>query len=488
MSAILPTKPSHELNACFERTCRDRGSDVAVHTFADGRSLTFGELYAQYQAMGRALQELRLGPGAPIVTRVGNHPAFFPLFAACMNAGAALVALGEATDEEAASVISSCQAAAIVTDRPVPSASGRATSLGAGIQITALRPPRTSEVYGDAVVLKLTSGSTDLPKAALAGVQHLVSDGRHVIDAMGIGPDDINLACIPLSHSYALGNIVMPLLLQGTAVALRQGFNPLKFVDDVRAAGATVFPGVPFMFHRFRSQQIDHLPATLRLLITAGARIDLPTVRWVHERLGRKVHSFYGSSETGGITYDDTDGVPDPLHVGRPLPETTVEILAPDAAGRGRISVSGTAVAPGYAGDAPVGAEPGFVDGRFITSDLGYMDRRGHLVLTGRVSSLVNVAGRKVDPAEVERLLSDLAGVVDARVIGTACDRRGQQLVAFVVSDAVLSSVALRQECAKQLSPHKIPRRFIFLDRLPTDARGKTDRRALEALAAGDPP
>ena len=71
--------------------------------------------------------------------------------------------------------------------------------------------------------------------------------------------------------------------------------------------------------------------------------------------------------------------------------------------------------------------------------------------------------------------------------MGTACDRRGQQLVAFVVPDTGLTSVAVRRQCAKRLSPHKIPRRFIFLDQLPTDARGKVDRRVLEALASEGP-
>ena len=143
----------------------------------------------------------------------------------------------------------------------------------------------------ESVVLKLTSGSTDLPKAAVAGVHHLVNDGRHVIEAMGIGADDINLACIPLSHSYALGNIVMPLLLQGTGVALRQSFNPSQFMADVELAGATVFPGVPFMFDRFRTLNIERLPAPLRLLITAGARVDPATVSGSTRRSdGRSTH------------------------------------------------------------------------------------------------------------------------------------------------------------------------------------------------------
>src|SRR5439155_5877458 len=93
------------------------------------------------------------------------------------------------------------------------------------------------------------------------------------------------------------------------------------------------------------------LRSSLRLLIPAGARIDASTVSWFRRQLDRKVHSFYGSSETGGISYDDSEGVTDPLHVGRPLPETMVTVRPPDGdTAAGRIFVRGNAVASRYAG------------------------------------------------------------------------------------------------------------------------------------------
>jgi acyl-CoA synthetase (AMP-forming)/AMP-acid ligase II len=457
-----------------------------VHNLSDGRSVTFSELLHQTEAVGRALVDAGIHAGSSVVTLVGNHPIFFPVLAACMEVGAAIVPLGEATDAEARSVVERSAAAAVITDRPLPLEAAGEMMVGDGIRLLSLGRQNGSISYGESVVLKLTSGSTDVPKAAIAHVQHLVNDGSHIVEAMGIGPDDVNLACIPLSHSYAIGNIVMPLLLQGTAVALRQSFNPSQFVSDVESSGATLFPGVPFMFERLRALDVERSPGRLRLLITAGARVDPATVRWFQERHGRKVHSFYGSSETGGITYDDGEDVDDPLHVGRPVPETRVEIRDADATGTGRIFVAGTAVASGYAHEDSSEPDRGFTDGGFMTGDLGYRDAQGRLVLTGRVSLLVNVAGRKVDPAEVERVLVHLPEVIDAHVIGASCDQRGQQLVAFVISKTALTPVAMRQRCAKVLSPHKIPRRFIFLDQFPIDARGKMDHRALAALATDE--
>jgi long-chain acyl-CoA synthetase len=106
-------------------------------------------------------------------------------------------------------------------------------------------------------------------------------------------------------------------------------------------------------------------------------------------------------------------------------------------------------------------------------------------VLTGRVSSMVNVAGRKVDPADVERTLLTLPGVAEARVLGMTCDVRGQQVVAFIVrKDPTLTSLTIRTLCAPALSAYKIPRRFVFVDRFPVDSRGKIDKRVLLALAS----
>jgi acyl-CoA synthetase (AMP-forming)/AMP-acid ligase II len=477
--------PTSTLSERFERVCRDRASAVAVQTLSTGTTTTFADLAAECTAIERALADLGVGRGATVVSFVGNRPIFFSVVVACVAVGAALVPLGEATDAEAAALIEQAGAVAVITDRDLVRAV-RERSLGSGVRLLRLPDRHNPPQYGLSVVLKLTSGSTHLPKAAIADERHLVNDGRHVIEAMGIEPTDTNFTCIPLSHSYAIGNVVMPLLWQGTRVALRQSFEPARFTRDVADSGATVFPGVPFMFERIKSlEPSGRLPASLRLLITAGARIDAGTVSWFRHHLDRKVHSFYGSSETGGIAYDDSEDVSDPLHVGRAMPETTITIRGlRRALSPGRIFVEGNAVASSYA-HTEGGSVSAFSDGGFLTGDLGYLDDTHRLVLTGRVSSLVNVAGRKVDPSEVERRLMELSGIADARVLGMSCDTRGQEVVAFLVrTDAALTPLAIRQQCAQTLSTHKIPRRFVFVDRFPVDARGKIDRRALQRLVS----
>ena len=470
----------------FQQVCREQADVVAVRQISTRTGTTFADLAAGCLVIERALHDLGVEPGAAVVSFVGNQSIFFSVVVACIEAGTALVPLGEATDAEVMALVEQAGAVAVISDRELPLQTEHLRALDSEVRLYRLKRPVRPRLYRRSVVLKLTSGSTQLPKAAIASEQHLINDGRHIIEAMGIGSGDVNFTCIPLSHSYAFGNVIMPLLWQGTRVALRQSFSPAQFMADVTETRSTIFPGVPFMFERIKSfESIDRLPDALRLLITAGARIDAGTVSWFRRQLNRKVHSFYGSSETGGITYDSSDEVADPLDVGRAMPETSVRVLQPNDQGAGRIAVAGNAVAFGYADILEDDSTSSFGESGFLTGDLGYLDDAGRLVLTGRVSPLVNVSGRKVDPAEVERTLLDVPGIAEARVFGMACDTRGQEVVAFLVrTESSLTPIAIRQQCAVTLSAHKIPRRFVFVDRFPVDARGKLDRQALQQLAS----
>lgn len=198
---------------------------------------------------------------------------------------------------------------------------------------------------------------------------------------------------------------------------------------------------------------------------------------------GAKIHSFYGTSETGGISFDDSSDNDEAATVGRPLPGVTITLRPEEGAPieGGRVHVAGTAVSSGYAGQAS--ADEGFVDDGFLTGDFGRFDARERLVLTGRASSFINVAGKKLQPEEVEQVLRSMPGVEDVRVLGVADAVRGQQVVACMVMHGHgLTAPDVRQFCGARLAAHKIPRTIVWLDRIPLTERGKTDRAKLDAL------
>ena len=475
------------LVASFSRL-RDAGATrPLIHLPVPGRSLTTEDVWQAHCAESALLRRMGLGRGDLLVTAVGNRPSAVSLLLAARGLDVALLAVDRgATPAEISDLCRRFGAAAVVA--PVEQAAGLGTLAGAvsdGCVLVACADDRraASGTYDGVAILKLTSGSTGAAKATRTTEPQLVADSEQIVAAMGIGPDDTQIAVIPLSHAYGLSVILVPLLLQGTPIVLRDAFVPHQLPDDARRFAARTFAGVPYMFEYFLGNPPDGgWPATLGRLISAGAPLPAETVRGFLAEFGTKIHSFYGASESGGISYDDEGGGDSASTVGHPLPGVTIT-LRPEhglPSGTGRVHVRSGAVSAGYVGG---GEGEEFSDGGFLTGDYGKFDARGRLVLTGRVSSFINVAGRKVHPADVEAVLRSMPGIRDVRVVAAPDAQRGQQVAACIVPErpeAVVSTMAIRRFCAGRLASHKIPRVIVTLDRLPLTARGKLDTRAID--------
>jgi long-chain acyl-CoA synthetase len=476
-----------ELNSIVDRfatICRKHPARVLVHLPASDDRLTASDLWTLHRQFLATLADAGVQQDQVVLSLAGNRADSLPLLLATRALGAALMPVDHGTPWlELLEIAARFRASAIV----LPSEDarhfhGRVASLRHGLSIF-LPAESTPARYRGAAVLKLTSGSTGLPKATLTAESHLVNDSTHIIEGMGIEATDTLIAAIPLSHAYGLGHLLLPALLQGTALVLRDSFMPQHLPADARRFHARVFPGVPFMFRYFIAHPpTDGWPPSLRLLISAGARLEPRDAMDFHRRFGVKIHSFYGTSETGGIAYDDTEDIDGWTSTGRALPGVTI-VLRPEAGaptGGGRILVKGAAVCSGYAGEES--SADTFVDGGFLTGDYGSFDAKGRLVLAGRVSSFINVAGRKVQPGEVEEVLKSMPAVDDARVIAVPDARRGEQVAACLVTSETLTVAAVRRYCSTRMAPYKIPRVVIFVDAIPMTVRGKTDHLALRSL------
>lgn len=422
-----------------------------------------------------------------LLSLAGNRAGFAAIFLACVDRQITIMPVDRGTAiPEVVTLATAYGASALVVPDglsvPLPHITA---SLPGGLALAVLTEQSPRGRYPDTALLKLTSGSTGLPKAARAGERHLMADVRHIIEAMDIRPDDVQLAVIPLSHMYGLGNLLLPMILQGTAMVLREGFAPAQVVQDLVDDRVRIWPGVPFMFDALVDQVTPGaVPLHFTTCISAGARLEFKTVDAFKRHFNRKIHSFYGATEAGGITFDDSDAVKSPVPVGRPLGDVQITLQPIEDAdvpeGSGRVHVCSSAVSHGYVDEALPGE--GFVDGGYLTGDLGFFDADGHLVLSGRLSSFINVAGRKVQPEEVERVLRTMPGVAEVAVVGAPDTRRGQVLVACIVpDDPALRPIAVRTFLATRVAPHKIPREVLFVHDIPRTDRGKVDRRALEA-------
>lgn len=309
-------------------------------------------------------------------------------------------------------------------------------------------------------LLKLTSGSTGGPRALAFTEEQLWADGRNVATTMKIRAADRNLGCIPFGHSYGLGNLVVPLLARGTAIVTDVPPLPHALAAAIAEWKVTVFPAVPALLRALAEAKVDAAQLrSLRTVISAGAPLAPETAAAFQGWFGQPVHNFYGSSETGGIAYDRSGQCAlTGRSVGRPLRGVKLEF----GAGR-RFWVCSAAVQG---------------RGRFRPADLGERNTRGELVLLGRSGRMLKLAGRRIDPAEVERALRNLPGVADAFV--DLHPARPDALAAVVATTRATGEWVdvLRQT----LAPWKIPKKWVTLPAFPLTARGKTDMRKLRAL------
>jgi acyl-CoA synthetase (AMP-forming)/AMP-acid ligase II len=324
------------------------------------------------------------------------------------------------------------------------------------------------------VLLKLTSGTTAAPRAIRFRSEQLLADCIQICDTMGIGSDDLNFGVIPLSHSYGFSNLVTPLLVRGVAIVLSRDRMPRAVLEDLARTGATVFPGMPVFYQAFCEMENPPPLPKLRLCISAGAPLPLEVARKFREKFQRSIHSFYGSSECGGICYDREARLEESGFVGPPMNGVKIEQID-QSASSSRIRIQSAAVGDGYFPESEAGKLGG---GIFLPDDLLSRSETGFRIV-GRVSDVINVAGKKVNPAEVEAELLRFDGVHAAVVFGRESTLRNEEVAACVASSPDVRETELLEFCRQRLSGWQVPKRIFFVDEIPVNERGKVSRREL---------
>jgi acyl-coenzyme A synthetase/AMP-(fatty) acid ligase len=329
---------------------------------------------------------------------------------------------------------------------------GRMRGIGPGS--TVRRPPR------DVCLVKLSSGSSGAPKALPVTHAQMAADGRQICRSMGIGPEDANLAAIPLGYSYGLGNLVLPLVVQGTRIICVSNTLPHVIASEAMRHRPTVFPAVPPLLKALAASDLPRRSlASLRLVISAGSPLPPEVARAFAAKFGVRVHGFYGASETGGIAFDATgEATLEGRSVGEPIGGVRIRFRS-----AGRFTVSSPAV---------------LGTGSFCPADRARRNTLGELVLLGRTDRVVKVAGRRVDLAEIEAALRALPGIRDAYAHVSA--GAAPALSAAVLTE--LSAAEIRRLLRPRAASWKVPSRIVTLPEFPVTSRGKTDARRLRQI------
>lgn len=400
--------------------------------------------------------------GDVIAIQIGNHAAWPALLLACLRKRLVALPLERTiAPRERDVALEICRAAALVE---------------AETAVALRKLPHEKIDWGtnQPVLLKLTSGTTAAPRAIRFRSEQLLADCTQICETMGITSRDLNFAVIPLSHSYGFSNLLTPLLALGVPMVLSRDRMPRALLDDLARTNATVFPGMPVFYQAF--SEMDDVPALprLRLCISAGAPLSLEVARKFREKFKHSIHSFYGSSECGGICYDRDAPLLEQGFVGQPMDGAELDLLEPGATAT-RVCVRSAAAGDGY---FPEPDEEKLGRGIFVPDDLLSMSENGFRIV-GRISDLINVAGKKVNPAEVEAELLRFAGVRAAVVFARESTLRNEEVAACIVADDSVRESDLLEFCRGRLSGWQVPKRIFFVDEIPVNERGKVSRREL---------
>ncbi len=402
----------------WRQIARERRDELALRELASGRRWTFAQL-------ARAGENSPLAAGAMVFPQ-GHGADFVIAVLRAWRAGAVVCPLE--------------------TDQTPP----------------AVPPPPRPCVH-----LKMTSATTGAPRVIAFTAAQLAADAENIVATMGLRPDWPNLAVISMAHSYGFSNLVLPLLLHGIPLVIA----PAPFPEAIRRAAegvpALTLPAVPAMWRAWH--EAEAIPRQVRLALSAGAPLPLRLEHAVHEAHWVKIHNFYGSSECGGIAYDASESPrADEACIGVPLRNVSLTV---DPVGC--LVVQSRAVGETYWPE-PLEA---LADGRFQTSDEAEL-KDGLVHLRGRLGDQINVAGRKVSPAAIERALREHAAVRECLVFSVPAGDAGRAdiIAACVVTATPVTAEGLRRFLLGKLPAWQVPREWRFPQSLDANARGKISR------------
>jgi len=453
---------STTLLSAWESVFRTEGAEHAALYAPSGERLrTLGEIAEETGTWVRRFCGAGVCEGSVVALQIPNRPEWPALILAAQRLGAVVLPLGgHLQGEERAQILETCRASVCVAPKDgdlVVEPLGREPVAWEGV-----RP----------ALLKLTSGTTSAPRAIRFTARQLAEDGWQICETMGIGRNDLNYGVIPLNHSYGFANLILPLILHGIPMVVSDDPMPRAILAGLKATNATVFPGMPVLFDKLAALEEAGALPSLRLCISAGALLPPEVARRFHARFGVKVHPFYGSSESGGIAYDASGALDHPAgFVGRPMSRVTLHPLED-----GRFQVESGAVGDGYWPVQP-GEEKGAIEnGRFTPADLARITPEG-VYLVGRISDVINVAGRKLNPAEVEAVLRQCPGVEQVVVFGVPSPIRGEEAVACVAGP--VAEPEFLAFAKRRLAGWQVPKAVWKVGEIPVNERGKTSRRML---------
>ena len=513
------------------------GERAFMHYF--GSTLTLDDADRLSDGLARGLHDLGIQRGDRVAVYVQNIPQFVLAQLATWKLAAIMVPVNPMLKHrELEFALNDCGAAALITletlYREVAAAVLPNTSVRVVVSTSELdfldepfpalladvrrsRPPETHDLLelarahsgqkldpaglrpDDVAFLTYTSGTTGPPKGAMNTHGNVVFSAQAYRTWIHLCEDDVVLGVAPLFHITGLIAHVAVATLVPMPLVLFYRFDVdtlVEMVERYRAtftvASITAFIG---LMNHPTARECDL--SSFAKLYSGGAPIAPATVEAYERLFGTYIHSVYGLTETTSPSHmvplgsrapvDPDSGA---LAVGLPIFNTMSPIVDEDRGevapgGLGEIAITGPQVVPGY-WEKPDDTRQTMPDGVLYTGDVGFMDEEGWFYVVDRKKDVINAAGYKVWPREVEDILYAHHAVREAAVVGVPDAYRGESVKAFVSLKAGRSAgeSELIEFCKERIAAYKYPRQIEIVDELPKTLTGKVLRRELRGRAS----
>ena len=476
------------------------------------RRLSYAELEESSNKVANALTKLGVSKGDRVAILLPNSPEFVVTYFGVVKIGGIAVLLDTKYKvSELASLFGHCQPKVLVTDdpylEPLVSALPRFTSIkqvinvGANykgqfvsyseIMATDLAQGVGMEIEPEATAhIAYTSGPTYRPKGVMLPHQDLVTAASISGDAFQQTDKDITiLFALPLHHAYGLVVVLLGSLAKGGTVAIMPGLSISSLTELIERERATIFMGVPFVFglvNRFAEEEgLQHDLSSLRLCVSAGARLPPDTVERFRRCYGLGIIEFWGLTESVGcVTSQPIDGTGKLGSVGKALPGYKVKVINDEGKElpqnqAGELIVSGLMM-KGYYGN-PQASAATIRDGWLYTGDIGNVDEDGDLSIIGRKREMIITKGQNIYPSDIEDVLNTHPKIAEAAVVGVPDEVRGEVVRAAISlkeGESITEQEIIRF-CREYLANYKLPKQIIFKDSLPKTATGRIHKEDL---------
>ena len=444
----------------FDLSLIGRAEKIALEF--DGREFTFGEIDTRSNRVAHYLRARGFVTGDRLCVYLANCVEMIDLYLACVKLGVIFVPINILyRDREMAHILGDAEPRELIDDVSSLTADAK------GFPDT--RP--IAHLDGDSPAgIIYTSGTTGVAKGAVLSHNNFAVNGLNLVGCWRISSEDRLLLALPLFHVHGLGNGLHCWLISGCRIRLLERFEHQRAAGVFLEFRPTLFFGVPTIYVRLL-QMDAKIAQSMRLFVSGSAPLPAQLLEEFRLKFGHTILERYGMSETLMNISNPYEGERRPGTVGLALPGVSARIV------EGEIQLRGPNIFLGY-WRREEATRAAFDEGWFKTGDIATVSEDGYYTLCGRKSDLIISGGFNLYPREIEELLTEHAAVTEAAVVARPDTVRGEVPIAYVVAAGVTAG-ELEELCRQNLASFKLPREFIFIEKLPRNAMGKVQKHLL---------